>query len=150
MNDAAPEQPDSPPVDEGRRRLCQLALGGMTIAAAGTVGYPVVAFLSLPKSLRQQEAMEISLSDLPEGAAVWGEHMGRQIVVVRTGGEVRVFDGACTHLGCVVQWEGSSLTFKCPCHGAFFDDQGEPISGPVNIPLRRIEFVVKGDVLRIT
>ncbi len=135
---------------EGRRRFCQIALGGMTAVAAGTVGYPVVTFLGLPKSLRPQEAMEIALADLPEGTAIWGEHNGRQIVVVNASGEVRAFNGACTHLGCIVQWEGGSRTFTCPCHGAAFDEAGNPVSGPVNIPLRPVEFVVKDGMLKIT
>ncbi len=145
---ASGSQHESAPND-GRRRFCQLALGGMTLAAAGTVGYPIISFLKLPKSLRPDEALEIALADLPEGSAIWGEHNGRQIVIVKADGEVRAFDGACTHLGCIVQWEGASRTFTCPCHGAAFDAAGNPVSGPVNIPLRPVEFVVKDGVLKI-
>ncbi len=141
---------DTHPAHDGRRRFCQMAIGGMAAVSAGTVGYPIIAFLGLPKSLRPEESLEIQLDDLADGAAEWGEYLGRQIVIVKTGGEVRAFDGACTHLGCVVLWDGASRTFKCPCHGAAFDDSGTPVAGPVNIPLRKVEFEVKDGVLTVT
>jgi Rieske Fe-S protein len=141
---------DSPATDTGRRRFCQVTIGGMAVASVATVGYPVVTFLKLPKSMTQSEAMEVQLSSLPEGAATWGESGGRQIVVIKTGGTVRAFSGSCPHLGCIVQWEGATRTFKCPCHGAEFNDQGLPIGGPVNVPLEPVNYEISGDVLRIT
>jgi len=149
MNESAPKQADSPPTDTGRRTFCQVSMGGMAVASAAMVGYPVVTFLKLPKSLTQSEAMEVQLADLPEGAATWGESSGRQIVVVKTDGQVRVFDGTCPHLGCIVKWEGATRTFKCPCHGAVFNDQGIPVGGPVNAPLEPIDYEITGDVLKI-
>ncbi len=150
MSKPTREKPDQPPADKGRRRFCQVAIGGMAVVTVGTVGYPVVSFLRLPKSLRQQDAMKVDLSELPEGGAAWGEHMGRQIVVIRIGDQVRAFDGACPHLGCVVQWDTASHSFLCPCHGATFNDNGEPTGGPVNAPLKRVEFAVADDLLELT
>jgi Rieske Fe-S protein len=144
------ERVQLPLVDAGRRRFCLTAIGGMAVVAAGTVGYPIITFLSLPKTLGRKEEMEIPLDTLAEGAAVWGEHQGRQIVVVKVGGEIQAFDGACTHLGCIVQWDAASRTFKCPCHGAAFSSQGKPVAGPVNIPLRTVKFEVKNGVLKVS
>jgi len=148
MTDKSTEQHDSG-ADDGRRRFCRAALGGMSVVTVGTVSYPVLSFLQLPKSMRPQEVLEVVLADLPEGSAFWGDHMGRQIAVIKMGGEVRAFNGACPHLGCVVLWESASKSFKCPCHGAIFDDKGVPTSGPVNAPLERVEFVVEDGVLKI-
>ncbi len=149
MSNETSQSPDAERPDDGRRRFCQAAIGGMAVVATGAVAYPVVSFLRLPKSQRQQEAMEIALSDLPDGSALWGDHMGRQIVVINVDGDVRAFDGSCPHLGCIVQWEVASQTFLCPCHGAIFSDQGEPTGGPVNAPLKPVDFVVTDGVLKI-
>ena len=135
--------------DGARRRFCQVAIGGTAVASAAAVGYPIVTFLRLPKSLGPEERMEVPLEELAEGYGYWGEHRGRQIVVVKLNDEIRAFDGTCPHLGCIVQWESASRGFHCPCHNARFDDLGNPISGPVATGLRRVEFVVEDNVLKI-
>ncbi len=150
MSTESAKHVELPVVDTGRRRLCLAAIGGMAVVAAGTVGFPIITFLSLPKTLGRKQEMEIQLETLTEGSAVWGEHQGRQIVVVKVGGEIQAFDGACTHLGCIVQWDAASRTFKCPCHGAAFSSAGKPVSGPVNIPLRTVKFELKSGVLKVS
>ncbi len=122
----------------------------MAIATVGTVGFPVLTFLGLPKAQQPEQSLEVPLDRLTEDSATWGEHLGRQIVVIKVGGEVHAFDGACTHLGCVIQWDGAARSFKCPCHGAAFSNTGAPVSGPVNIPLRRVEFTIKDGVLKVS
>ena len=148
-NDKNDAEKISTPADGNRRRFCQVAIGGTAVVSAAAVGYPIVAFLRLPKSLGPLELMEVPLEELVEGYAYWGEHRGIQVVVVKLGDDIRAFDGTCTHLGCIVQWDSASRSFKCPCHNAVFDDLGNPIAGPVNMPLRRVEFVVEEDVLKI-
>jgi Rieske Fe-S protein len=148
-SDGNGEVPTGRSPDGTRRRFCQVAIGGTAVVSAATVGYPIVTFLRLPKSLGPEELMEVPLDALAEGYGYWGEHRGRQIVVVKLNDEIRAFDGTCPHLGCIVQWESASRGFHCPCHNARFDDLGNPISGPVNSGLRRVEFVVEDGVLKI-
>jgi Rieske Fe-S protein len=39
---------------------------------------------------------------------------------------------ACTHMGCIVQWNNSDHHFHCPCHGGLFTEYGKPAnSGPL-------------------
>ncbi len=151
MNDAYETNETGPRADDqrGRRRFCQVAIGGAATVSGATLAYPFVAFLRLPKSSGPVQLMEVPLEDLQEGYSVWGEHRGRQVVVVSLGGEIRAFDGTCPHLGCIVRWDGSSQGFECPCHAARFDDLGNPIGGPVNTPLRRVRYVVEENVLKI-
>ena len=40
---------------------------------------------------------------------------------------VIAFSGACTHLGCLVQWQEDKQQFPCPCHGRTFDAIGDPV-----------------------
>lgn len=32
---------------------------------------------------------------------------------------------ACTHMGCIVQWQNSDRKYHCPCHGGLFTEYGK-------------------------
>ena len=55
--------------------------------------------------------------------------------------------GACTHMGCLVNWNGAARTFDCPCHGGRFleDGQAAPTSSVAYRPLPTIRTKVEGD-----
>ncbi len=94
--------PVARPVNSKRRQFCQVAIGTTAVVSAGAVGYPIIAFLRLPKSLGPVELMEVPLDALAEGYGYWGEHGGKQVVVIKLNDEIRAFDGTCPHLGCIV------------------------------------------------
>jgi Rieske Fe-S protein len=48
---------------------------------------------------------------------------------------LRLFSAACTHVGCVVRWNGFERCWDCPCHGSQFSVEGEPLQGPAHRPL---------------
>lgn len=33
---------------------------------------------------------------------------------------------ACTHMGCLVQWQRADRKYHCPCHGGLFSEYGKP------------------------
>jgi len=74
--------------------------------------------------------------------------------VVRNDGEhgdptddpVIAMSAACTHMGCLVNWENSDRTFRCPCHGGVFTAFGKTDTTPATVrylaPLPRVETII--------
>jgi Rieske Fe-S protein len=40
--------------------------------------------------------------------------------------EIIAMSAACTHMGCIVQWQASDHQFHCPCHDGVFTEYGKP------------------------
>ncbi len=40
-------------------------------------------------------------------------------------GPVLAISAACTHMGCIVQWQDADNKFHCPCHGGLFTEYGK-------------------------
>src|SRR3954470_14849924 len=89
------------------------------------------------------------MDDLPEGRPALrtghGSTVAVPLAVVRRGGRVDVFVGACAHLsgplyeGTVEEVRGATC-LVCPWHGSAFDlDEGEPRRGPAASPQEKLE-----------
>jgi menaquinol-cytochrome c reductase iron-sulfur subunit len=52
---------------------------------------------------------------------------------------VRALSSACTHLGCRVSFDAEAGRFACPCHGGFYDVQGQVVGGPPPAPLATLD-----------
>ena len=53
-------------------------------------------------------------------------------------GNLHERSAVCTHLGCIVQWNPAESTWDCPCHGSRFNPHGQPINGPANSELGKL------------
>jgi len=135
--------PSEPIPHNGRRAACKACIGGLTVCSAAAVGFPVLSFLGLPKRLATDRPVEIALDRLVTGQAEYVSRRGQQIIVLSTETGPLVLSAACTHLGCNVLWDTADRVFRCPCHGATFDERGEVITGPVNKPLKKIPFDIQ-------
>jgi Rieske Fe-S protein len=59
---------------------------------------------------------------------------------------ILAFSAACTHMGCIVQWQESDRMFHCPCHGGLFTEYGQPSTGGALkylAPLYQMEVMIK-------
>jgi Rieske Fe-S protein len=55
----------------------------------------------------------------------------RKVAVFRDEeGRLHERSAVCTHLGCIVRWNGVERTWDCPCHGSRYDRFGGVITGP--------------------
>jgi glycine/D-amino acid oxidase-like deaminating enzyme/nitrite reductase/ring-hydroxylating ferredoxin subunit len=64
----------------------------------------------------------------------------RKVAVYRDpSGELHERSAYCTHLGCVVAWNGAERTWDCPCHGSRFDADGDVLHGPAVAPLAAVD-----------
>jgi glycine/D-amino acid oxidase-like deaminating enzyme/nitrite reductase/ring-hydroxylating ferredoxin subunit len=70
-----------------------------------------------------------------EGGLVFDD--GSHLAVFRDeGGALHTLSPICTHLHCVVRWDGAGRVWACPCHGSRFDPEtGEVVDGPASAPL---------------
>jgi glycine/D-amino acid oxidase-like deaminating enzyme/nitrite reductase/ring-hydroxylating ferredoxin subunit len=71
-----------------------------------------------------------------EGAIV---RRGRELLAVSRGddGSLRAVSATCTHLGCVLAWNGAEQSWDCPCHGSRFSSEGLVLHGPAVMALER-------------
>jgi glycine/D-amino acid oxidase-like deaminating enzyme/nitrite reductase/ring-hydroxylating ferredoxin subunit len=66
----------------------------------------------------------------PGEGAVLREGLSKVAAYRDAAGQVHKCSAACTHLQCVVRWNGVEKSWDCPCHGSRFDPLGKVLMGP--------------------
>jgi glycine/D-amino acid oxidase-like deaminating enzyme/nitrite reductase/ring-hydroxylating ferredoxin subunit len=69
--------------------------------------------------------------------AIVRDGLGLRAVYRGNDGRYLELSAACTHLGCVVQWNDVESSWDCPCHGSRFAPDGVVLNGPAAKPLER-------------
>ncbi|WP_326663010.1 FAD-dependent oxidoreductase [Streptomyces canus] len=78
------------------------------------------------------------LESLPPGEGAVVRVNGDRLAVYRDDeGALHAVSPRCTHLGCLVSFNGAEDAWECPCHGSRFDTNGKVIQGPATKPLER-------------
>lgn len=73
------------------------------------------------------------------------------IIIANTGNDIFVsLDSTCTHQGCTIDYDLTSNTFPCPCHGSTFSTTGAVINGPASRAEKSHNVTKNGNTLTIT
>jgi cytochrome b6-f complex iron-sulfur subunit len=149
--DRSPDKVDDQPLTR-RGFLKYVLLGFSTLATAGGVFYPIIAFLWPPKKgggASEARVAVASTSDLPVGQGQVFSVNNKPVIVVRTADGYSALSAVCTHLGCVLYWNAQRGVLACPCHEAYFGTNGAVISGPPPAPLEVYRVQVDGDQIYV-
>ncbi len=132
--------------------------------ASAIIGIPAVGALIGP-ALRREEAnwlplgdpasfragvpVAVNLSITSQDGWIKTTQVKTVWVVAQPGGDITVFNGRCTHLGCAYSWQAAGSRFACPCHGGIFALDGSVQAGPPPRPLDGLQTRVQDGVLQV-
>jgi Rieske Fe-S protein len=73
------------------------------------------------------------LGKIPTSGGEVVEWEGERVAIYKDeGGRLHSCSAICTHMGCIVHWNGAEKTWDHPCHGSRFDFDGIVVQGPAN------------------
>lgn len=116
------------------------APGPATLAAPSAGAPSAVTGTAVAAVSRVPVGRALSFTNPADGNPAW--------VVHPSGDAFVAFSAICTHAGCQVQYDSSTVEFVCPCHGGTFDGRtGQVLQGPPRTPLPSIAVsVVNGEI----
>ncbi|MBI5117318.1 Rieske 2Fe-2S domain-containing protein [Candidatus Poribacteria bacterium] len=122
-----------------RRSFLNYFLGLSIGTFGGSAAYAFAKYLFPPAAIGAEsgsETVRVMLAELPIGGSKIVRYKGEPTVVIRVSEkQVHALSAVCTHLGCIVKWDGSKRLLVCPCHAATFDVNGNVTAGPAPKPL---------------
>ena len=125
-------------VELSRRSFVDWLLGVGVVGSAVSFVYPVLRFVIPPpiSEAIEQSVNAAKLSELAPNSSKIVKFGRRPCLLIRTpAGELRAFDGICTHLNCTVQYRKDVGQIWCACHNGYYDLTGKNIAGPPPRPL---------------
>jgi cytochrome b6-f complex iron-sulfur subunit len=124
----------------GRRRFLNWFLGTSIGGLVALIFYPMIRFVSPP------DMPEAATNQVEAGLTNDPELVENDFKIVRFGadpvllfrmpdGEFRAFSAVCTHLACIVEYQGNDERIWCNCHNREYYLHGINIGGPPPKPL---------------
>ncbi|NTU64921.1 MAG: ubiquinol-cytochrome c reductase iron-sulfur subunit, partial [Chloroflexi bacterium] len=138
--------PEVPPPPASRREFLSravLGIAALTIAFLG--GVLAVASLAPSLSKRPEKWVDVGKTeDYPTGTVktaqisypakdgFYESKVTKPVFVSHQADtdQFTVFNSRCTHLGCMLRWDGGKNLFICDCHGGQFKPDGDVKAGP--------------------
>lgn len=129
-----------------RRGFLDIVLGVGSAITGLALAIPAIAyFWPAAKGGGAERVAVAGADEMPVGASTMIQVGPRAVIVVRLRSGFKAYSAICTHLGCLVRWDGQA--FLCPCHAAKFGTDGGVLSGPPPAPLEAYRVTeVKGKV----
>jgi nitrite reductase/ring-hydroxylating ferredoxin subunit len=126
--------PEAEPPGLSRRRLLLTAGTAAVGAAAGVVGDRLTQGAGSREPTARRELVPagatwqrvVAASAVPDGQAVRFSTGAVEGFVLNVGGRFRAMSAVCTHLGCILQLNGSGR-LGCPCHRTAFAMDGSVV-----------------------
>lgn len=135
-----------------RREFLSLGIAAGFAVAAIASTYSVFKYLYPTEEAAQQveeKIMVASLDELPPGSAKFFRFRNKPSVVINHNGKITALSAVCTHLGCIVKWDGDQQLLKCPCHAGVFDSSGRVLAGPPPAPLPALKALVANNKIYV-
>ena len=138
-----------------RRNLLTRLIAGWSVLSTIPVLSVILKYLTpVEADAASLESIKLdSFAEIPLDSAKIVRFGKQPAIVVHTqGGQYKAFMARCTHLGCVVKYEGAPEvpSFHCNCHGSVFDINGRNIGGPAPRPLVPLKVSMQGESLVIS
>ena len=137
-----------------RRRFLNWMLGTGAGALSASVLYPIVRFI-VPPEVEESDEAQVTLTimprEIPRNSGQIFRFGSKPGIIIRTPqGELKAFDGMCSHLDCIVQYRDDISHIWCACHNGHYDLNGTNIQGPPPRPLQEYSVIEVGDKIVVS
>ncbi len=89
---------------------------------------------------KRMQRADLTLANILQGEGGIIAYQGEKVGVYRAeDGKIYGVRPVCTHLGCLLNWNGADKTWDCPCHGSRFNYDGKNLYDPAIEPLEKVE-----------
>ena len=147
------DTPATPATGPSRRSFLNYLLGTSVVATLGAMLYPIFRYLVPPEIVEAQSNSVLAgkVNDIAVNTGKIFKFGSKPGILIKTAsGDIKAFSASCTHLDCIVQYDGSQKAITCACHNGKYDLTGKNISGPPPRPLEEFTVNVKGDDITVT